>query len=82
MSQTLSIIHVLITAKTTKHRLTKLPRHAVPSVLADTAVLENIPGAIGQAKGIIKLPISEQPAVRGDLGTVKFKLQAAVKIDP
>ena len=37
---------------------------------------------LGQAKGIIKLPIGQQPAVRGDLGPVKFQLQAAVEIDP
>ena len=39
-------------------------------------------GNLGQAKGIIKLPIGQQPAVRGDLGPVKFQLQAAVEIDP
>ena len=81
-SETPGVVYVLITTKATKHRLTELPRHAVPSVLAGTAVLENIPGNLGQAKGIVKLSISEQPTVRGDLGTVKFQLQAAVKIDP
>ena len=45
-------------------------------------VLENSPGNLGQAKGIIKLPIGQQPAVRGDLGPVKLQLQAAVEIDP
>ena len=50
--------------------------------VAGTAVLENSPGNLGQAKGIIKLPIGQQPAVRGDLGPVKFQLQAAVEIDP
>ena len=43
--------------------------------------MENIPGNLGQAKGIVKLPIGEQSSIRGDLGTVKFQLQAAVKID-
>ena len=81
-SETVGVVYVLITTKATKHRLTELPRHAVPSVLAGTAVLENSPGNLGQAKGIIKLPIGQQPAVRGDLGPVKFQLQAAVEIDP
>ena len=81
-SETVGVVYVLITTKATKHRLTELPRHAVPPVLAGTAVLENSPGNLGQAKGIIKLPISQQPAVRGDLGPVKFQLQAAVEIDP
>ena len=81
-SKTVGVVYVLITTKATKHRLTELPRHAVPSVLAGAAVLENTPGNLGQAKGIVKLPISEQPSVRGDLGTMELKLQAAVKIDP
>ena len=76
------IVCVLITTKATKHRLTKLPRHAVPSVLAGTDVLENSPGKLGRAKGIITLPISEQPSVGSGLGAVKFQLQAAVKINP
>jgi hypothetical protein len=46
------------------------------------AVLENIPGNLGEAKSIVKLPISEQPGVRGDPGTMKYKLQEAVKINP
>ena len=80
--ETAGVVHVFIAAKAPKYRLTELPRHAVPSVLAGTAILENIPGNLGQAKGIIKLPISEQPPVGSDLGAVKFQLQAAVEIDP
>ena len=33
-SETVGVVYVLITTKATKHRLTELPRHAVPSVLA------------------------------------------------
>ena len=80
--ETVGVVHIFIATKTAKHRLTELPRHAVPSVLAGTAVLENIPGNLGQAKRVVKLPIGEQPAVRGDLGTMKFQLQTAVEIDP
>jgi len=54
----------------------------MPSVLTGTVVLENIPGNLGEARSIVKLPISEQPGVRGDLGTMEFKLQTVVKIDP
>jgi hypothetical protein len=46
----------------------------VPSVLAGTAVLENIPGNFSQAKGIVKFPVGEQPGVRSNLGTMKFQL--------
>ncbi len=52
------------------------------TVLAGTAIVENILGNRSQAKCIVKLPIGKQSGVRGDLGTVKFKLQAAIKINP
>ena len=54
----------------------------MPSVLAGTPVLENSPGNLGQAKGIVKFPVGEQPGVRSNLGTMEFKLQTAVEIDP
>lgn len=82
MSQALGIVHVFITANATKQRLAELTRHAMPSVLASTAVLKNITGNLGQAKGVIKLSIGEKPTVGGNLGTVEFQLQSAVKIDP
>ena len=81
-SETVGVVEAFISTKAAKHRLTELSRHTVPSVLTGTAVLENIPGNLGEAKSIVKLAISEQPSVRGDLGTMEFKIQAAVKIDP
>ena len=54
----------------------------MPAVLAATVIVENSLGNLAQAKGIVKFPIGEEPGIRGDLGTMKFQLQAAVKIDP
>ena len=65
-----------------RNGLAKLTRHAVPSVLAGTAILENTLGPSQSAEGIVKLPVGEQPGIRGDLGTVEFKLQSTVKNDP
>ena len=73
-SKTVGVVHVFVAANTSKHRLAKLPRHVMPSVLAGTAVLENSPGNLGQAKGIVKFPVGEQPAIRGDLETMKSQL--------
>ena len=81
-SKALSVVHVFITADTSKQRLAELLRHAVPSVLAGTDIVKHVSGNLAQTKGIIKLSIGEDPAIRGDLGTMKFQLQAAVKIDP
>ncbi len=66
-AQTVGVVHVIIPAKTAKHRLAELPDHAMPSVLAGTAVLEKIPGNPGQAKGIVKLPIGEKSSGGSDL---------------
>jgi len=81
-SETLGVVYAPITTKASKHRLTERPRHAVPSVLAGSAVLESMTGNFSQAKSAAKFPISEQPGVRGDLGTIEFKLQVVAKIDP
>ena len=40
------------------------------------------PGNLGQAKGIVKLPIGEKSSVGSDLGTVELKLHSTVEIDP
>ena len=81
-AQTVGVVHVVVAAKTAKHRLAELPDHAMPPVLAGTAVLEKTPGNLGQAKGIVKLPIGEKSSVGSDLGTVELKLQSTVEIDP
>ena len=81
-AKTVGVVHVFITAKASKHRLTKQSRHAMPSIFAGTAVLQKTPGPLAQAKGIVKLPIGEQSGVRCDPGTVELQLQATVEIDP
>ena len=81
-SQTVGVVHVFIAAKASKDRLTELPCHAMPPVLAGPAVLEMIAGNVSQAKSIVKLPVGKQPSIRADLGTVKFQPQTAVEIDP
>jgi hypothetical protein len=50
-------------AKASKDRLTEQPRHAVPSILAGTDVLEKPAGHFGQAKGIVKFPVGEKSSV-------------------
>ncbi len=58
-------------------------RHAVPSILAAVRLSwKRPPGRLGQAKGIVELPIGEQPGVGSDLGTVELQPEATVKIQP
>ena len=81
MPETVSVVHVFIATKATKHRLTALTSHAVQSVLAGTVVLKNIPCKLAQAKGIIKPSTVEKPTVGSDPGTVKSQLQTPVEIN-
>ena len=54
---------VIEATKTAKEGLAELPDHAVPPVLAGTAILEMALGNLGQAKGTVKLPVGEQSGV-------------------
>ena len=58
----LGVVHIVIAAKAPENGLAKLTRHAVPSVLAGTAILENTLGHLSQAD-IVKLPVGEQPGI-------------------
>ncbi len=53
-SQTVGIVHVVISTKTAKEGLAEMPRHAVPCVLARTVVAENIPGHLGKFESVIE----------------------------
>ena len=80
--QTVGIVHIIVSAETTKDGLTVLPDHAVPPVLAAEGVGEDIASHLGKYDGIIEFPIGKQSSVRCDLRCVKFRLQATVRIDP
>ncbi len=62
-AQTVGVVHVVVPAKASENGLPELPDHAMPPVLAGTAVLEKTPGNLGQAKGIVKLPVGERSSV-------------------
>jgi hypothetical protein len=47
-----------------------------------TGVGEDIPDNLGQSDRIIQFPARQQPGVGSDLGTVEFKLQPTVNIQP
>ena len=82
-SKALSVVHVFITADTSKQRLAELLRHAVPSVLASTDIVKHVSGNLAQAKGIIKLSIGEKPAIyRAGSWNKKRRVVAKVEWHP
>ncbi len=62
-AQTVGVVHVVVAAKAPENGLAELPDHAMPPVLAGTTVLEKVLGNLGQAKGMVKLPIGEKSSV-------------------
>ncbi len=62
-AQTVGVVHVFIAAEASKNGLAELPDHAMPPILASTAVLEKVAGNVSQAKGMVKLPVVEKSGV-------------------
>ncbi len=62
-AKTVGIVDVVISAKASKDRLPELPDHAMPPILASTAVLEKVAGNVSQTKGMVKLPVGEKSGV-------------------
>jgi hypothetical protein len=54
----------------------------VARVLAASAFEELRDRDLGEPEGIVKFPVSEQAAVRGDPGAVEFELDPAVESGP
>ncbi len=81
-SQTLSVIGVLIARKLAVNRLPEQSGKTVLSVIARPNVTQSGINCRGKTKCVIKLSVGEQSSVTGDLGSMKFELQFAVKIEP
>jgi hypothetical protein len=77
-----SVIHVLVSGKPTKHRLPQHSDQIMPTVPARASISQTLPGDGHQAERIIELAIGKQPCIRCDTGTVKLQLEAAVEIEP
>jgi hypothetical protein len=59
--------------------LAEQPAQLVARVLATAAVEELRDRRVGEPEGVIQLAVSEQTAVRGDLGAVEFELDPAIE---
>ena len=81
-AEPVGIVHVVVPAKASENGLAELPDKTVATVLSTTGVGESVSGNLGQSDRIIQFPVRQQPGVGSDLGTVEFKLQPTVKIQP
>jgi hypothetical protein len=60
-AQSIGVIHILVVAEPSEHRLTQQAAQGVPTVPARA----RIGASVGQAKGVIQLAIDQQPAIGG-----------------
>jgi len=81
-SQTIGVVHILVATEVAKDGLAKQSCHRVLAVLAGAWIDELVANHIRQPEGVIELSVGKQSGVGGDPGTVEFKLQAAVEIEP
>ena len=82
-AQPVGVVDVLVAGEAREDRLAQEPGEVVPAVLADArvgdhALLRNV----GQAEGVVQLPVQEQSAVGADRGAPERELHRAVKLEP
>ncbi len=56
-AEPVGIIHVVVSAKASENRLTKLPYKTVATVLPTTGIREHVPGNLCQSDRIIQFPV-------------------------
>jgi hypothetical protein len=76
------IVHVFIAGQSAVDRLPQQAQQPVPNVLSAPTLGKSQRGHGSQAEGVVQLPVSEQPAVRGDPSVMELKLDPAVEGDP
>ena len=76
------VVDVLVAGEAAVDGLAQQAEQPVPDVLPAPAFGESRRRHGGEAEGIVQLPVSEQAAVRGDLGPMELELDPAVEGDP
>jgi hypothetical protein len=73
-SQPVGIVHILVAGETTIDRLAQQTNKTMPTIPTRPVVRQHGTCKSGEAKGIIKFPVSEKPSVGGDPNSEEFKL--------
>ena len=73
------VVHVFIAGEAAVDGLAQQAEQPVANVLSAPTLSKSQRGHRGQAEGVVQLPVSEQPTVRGDPSTMEFQLDPAVE---
>jgi hypothetical protein len=82
MAQPVGVVHVLVAAQPSEHRLTQQTSQPMPTILASARVSQSIGARVGQSQGVVQLAIGKKTAIGRDRRAAKLKHQAAVEIEP
>ena len=82
MAQALGVVHVLVSGKTTEHRLPQQTDQRMAAVLAGARIGERLARHRAQPECVVEFAIGQQSGIGGDHGAAKLQHQAAVEIEP
>jgi hypothetical protein len=82
-TQAFGVVGVFVTGQTAVDRLSNHPSHAVLCVLAGARIVDRqLVDVRRQPQRFIEFSIGQQTSITGDVGTVEFETNLAIKIDP
>ena len=82
MAQAFGVIDILVSSKSSEHRLPQQSDESVATVLSGACVGTHIASHGAETKGIVEFTASEQPGIGGDPRAMELKLEATVEVEP
>jgi hypothetical protein len=82
MAQPLGVVHILVSGKSSEHRLSQHSDESMSAILASACVGERITCHRAEAQRVVQFPVCEQACVGGNHRSAKLKHQSAVEIEP
>jgi hypothetical protein len=80
-SQPVCIVGIFIARQAAVHRLAQQRHQEVLYVASIPTFLQVAGSSLGQSQGIVQLATRQQPAIRGESGTVELQAYAGIKMD-
>ena len=82
MTQTLSVVDILVAGKPAEHRLPEQANQRMTAILTSAGIGERLARHYRQAKDVVEFAIGQQSRIGGDARAMELKLHPAVEIQP
>jgi hypothetical protein len=73
MTQALGVVHILVSGKATKYRLSEQPGQCMPTILSSACVGQHITRHRGQSEHVVQFAVCQQSCIGGDHGAAKLE---------